>query len=160
MAPDLIIIFYEDGLRMVTNIKENTRTLLVLPCHCCGLVFFLCSHCYSGHKYCCNECRTAARRKSARKAQRKYRQTAEGKKAHSEAEKRRRMGRSKEKKKTGIFTEILVKCCTVAVMFALYIVNAGNRTGESRHCHFCDCPGVTVNKFSRAYVRKTLQEAG
>ncbi len=144
---------------MVTNIKENTRALLVLPCHCCGLVFFLCSHCYTGHKYCCNECRIAARRKTARKAQRNYRKTAQGKKAHKEAEKRRRMGRSK-KKKTDIVTEILVKCCIMAVMFARYIVNAGSRTGESRHCHFCGCPGVTVNKFARGYVRKTSQEAG
>lgn len=86
--------------------------------------------------------------------------TADIRVPNSEAEKRRRTGRSGGKKKVGTVAEILVRCCTVAVMSALYIINAGTGTGESRHCHFCGCPGVTVNKFSRGYVRKTLQAAG
>ncbi len=145
---------------MLTQIKNNIRALLVLPCHCCGLVFLLCSRCYRGHRYCCSECRTAARRQAVREAQRRYRQTDKGKKAHCDAEKRRRTGRSKGKKKAGTVTELLVKCCTPAVMYALSIINTGSRTGESGHCHFCGCPGVTVNKFSRAYVRKTVPAAG
>ncbi len=145
---------------MLTQIKDNIRALLVLPCHCCGLVFLLCSRCYRGHRYCCSKCRTAARRQAAREAQRRYRQTDKGKKAHCDAEKRRRMGRTEERKGKGMITETPVKCCVPAVMYALSVIDAGIRTGEKGHCHFCGCPGVTVNKFSRTYAGKTIPAAG
>ncbi len=126
------------------------RLLKILCCHCCGLVFCLCSHCYCGHRYCSAECRTAAQRQAHREAQKRYRKTEKGKKAHREAEKRRRMGKSKIRKRSKN-REVAVKCCESAVMYAKSVIETGAKLGEKTYCHFCRCLGVITDKFPRTY---------
>lgn len=73
--------------------------LIQIRCRCCGIVFSVCQCCWRGQAYCCDECRVAGTQKNHREAQKRYRQTAEGKKAHREAENRRRHGLSKKNQK-------------------------------------------------------------
>jgi hypothetical protein len=55
--------------------------------------------CWRGQAYCCVKCRLAGRRNHHREAQRKYRQSEKGKKAHCEAENRRRHSQNQKKEK-------------------------------------------------------------
>ena len=73
--------------------------LLQLRCRWCELVFYICRCCFRGQAYCCDECRIAGQRQNHREAQRKYRQTEKGKKAHRQAENRRRYGLSQKSQK-------------------------------------------------------------
>ena len=43
----------------------------------CGLVFYICSSCYRGHRYCGDRCRKKARREQRRRANQRYRQSKE-----------------------------------------------------------------------------------
>ena len=127
--------------------------LLLIEIHCrwCGLVFDVCRSCYRGHAYCSDECRVAGKRKSHRKAQRKYRRTTKGKKQHCEAENRRRY-RSDEKNHQSIrkmddaATIVLSEWCMgllVGVRNRLFHVQA------SPKCHFCGSYGHLVDEFPR-----------
>jgi len=81
---------------------ENVKTAQVrqVRCRWCGKIFYICRSCFRGQAYCTDECREARNRIAHRKAQKEYRKTAKGKKAHREAENRRRMGLSKKNRKT------------------------------------------------------------
>jgi hypothetical protein len=74
---------------------------LLIEVHCgrCGLVFLVCRRCWRGQIYCSEECRIEGMRKNHREAERRYRQTDKGKKAHREGENRRRHRLIKEGKK-------------------------------------------------------------
>lgn len=140
------------------RIKEKTgRVLKALVCHCCGQIFYLCSHCYRGHKYCSKLCKTSAQRAAHREAQKRYRETEKGKKAHCESEKRRRLGKAAKGrfKKVG---EMLVRCCKSAVEKAKTKIETVLENPDAEACcHFCHCHGRIVQKFNRAYNRKGKQ---
>lgn len=48
----------------------------------CRALFYICSQCYRGQRYCSSYCRTQARREQLHRAKRKYRQTPEGRQDH------------------------------------------------------------------------------
>jgi hypothetical protein len=54
----------------------------------CRQMFFLCTHCDQGHRYCSKPCSAAARRQSLRRAGAKYQATAAGKRAHCKRQNR------------------------------------------------------------------------
>jgi len=134
-------------------IKGGLRALRILYCHCCGKIFCLCSSCYRGHRYCCDPCRIAAQNKANREAQKRYRRTEKGKKAHREAERRRRMRRTK-KWIMGKVRTVQVECCSTAVEAARSVIRKGTELGKTAQCHFCQQYGEIVNKFIRKYTKK------
>lgn len=50
----------------------------------CGAMFFICSPCYRGQRYCGDECRRNSRREQRQKANRRYRQDPEVRQDHRE----------------------------------------------------------------------------
>ena len=48
----------------------------------CGLVFYICSSCYRGHRYCGDRCRKKARREQRRRANQRHQQSREGRLDH------------------------------------------------------------------------------
>ncbi len=48
----------------------------------CGALFWVCSHCDRGQRYCSQPCREVSRRQQRRAANRRYQQTEAGKHAH------------------------------------------------------------------------------
>ncbi len=129
-------------------IDLKIKQLKILYCRCCGLIFWLCSHCYRGHKYCSQDCRIVAHRELHRKAQQKYRRTEKGGKYHQNYEKQRRMGNSKGKIKRKS-EKIMVQCCESAKNRAHDLIKAGKHLCEMQFCYFCGRYGKIVNKFCR-----------
>ena len=60
------------------------------------MVFPVCRSCFRGQVYCSDQCREQARTEQRRQAQRRYRKTEKGRKAHRNAERRRRIKKSKK----------------------------------------------------------------
>ena len=150
------------------HIEQNTMVLLQeITCRWCGKVFCVCQSCWRGQCYCGQACRNAAKRQAHRKAQKSYRQTEKGKKAHCEAEKRRRMGLTKKNKKTMDDTgtrppsragsiAIATKMCATCQVVGDKLVSM--RTGR---CYFCGSVGVVVDRFPRrGYGRGSCQRTG
>ncbi len=134
--------------------KKTERPVKIIGCPCCGLIFYLCSHCYRGHKYCSVQCRKSAQREAHREAQRRYRQTEKGKKAHRDSEKRRRLGKA-GKGGFGLIAETLIECCkSAAEKVKLAIEELLEKPDAKAHCHRCHCRGKIVPKFDRSYVYK------
>jgi hypothetical protein len=150
--------FLTDRFFLFVHTNETVKMLIILYCHCCGLIFHLCSHCYRGHRYCSARCRTAARRQARREAQRRYRNTKKGKDYHREYERQRRMGKSKGKTRSRVFP-VLVKCCKSAVEQARSIIEAGINLGDEALCHFCRRCGTIVDQFQRSSAKVTTEPA-
>ena len=125
-----------------------TLLLLQIRCRWCRCFFYVCRACWRGQAYCCDPCRLAAKRDNHRKAQRRYRQSLKGKKAHREAENRRRHGWSKKSEKnmddatsTGPVSRGIIR-----------FMQAKNHIGgrhEGPQCHFCGSFGLVVDRFPR-----------
>lgn len=99
-----------------------------------------------GQCYCCDRCRFIAQRESRRRAQRRYRQTGKGRKAHREAERRRRI-----RKTRSIQKNVDDKGSTPPTPHAILFTKPLNSTG---FCHRCGIAGVVVSDFPRrAYGR-------
>ena len=73
------------------GINNGRDFIKAIPCVRCSHIFYMCRSCWRGHVYCCEECRRAARLEAHCQVQRIYRQTDKGRKAHKEAERRRRI---------------------------------------------------------------------
>ena len=133
--------------------------LIQIRCRCCGAAFFVCRRCWRGQAYCCDECRIAKKRQNHSEAQRRYRQTAKGKKAHSKAENRRRYGLSKKDQKNMDDTSStpLPPWC-MPILFYLRIVTryARARFDKSGCCHFCGACGKIVDEFPRRGYGRTI----
>jgi len=116
-----------------------------IQCRCCKLVFFICRRCFRGQAYCSDACRLFGRLKNHRQAQRRYRQTEKGKKAHREAENRRRYGLTQKKMDDLSSTSLPARCINpiTAVKNRLWIMGATVR------CHFCGSLGHLVDQFPR-----------
>ena len=98
----------------------------------------MCRRCWRGHAYCGDPCRLAARLENHRKSQRLYRQTAKGREAHRQGERRRR---GKKSKNTVDDTGSTLQIPHVNVPTKL-------PDGEIR-CLFCGSYGVVVKDFPR-----------
>ena len=126
--------------------------LIEVCCHECGMKFCVCQRCWRGQAYCSEECRCSGRRRVHREAQKRYRQTPKGKKAHREAENRRRHGWSKQngKKMDDLSSKGLVSRVIGLPVYADFLT-VGDEPGfnSSRRCHFCGCQGQVVDRFPR-----------
>jgi hypothetical protein len=129
---------------------EACLTLLLVLIHCrwCDFQFCICRSCWRGQAYCCDECRHAAKLKNHRKAQRKYRQTERGKKAHREAENRRRHGQAQNKPKN-----MDDATSTPRRPWAMKLLTRISERNWPIHmrllCHFCGIGGRIVAVFPR-----------
>ena len=114
--------------------------MLLVEVHCrfCGVRFFVCQRCWRGQAYCSDECRRQGRLQVHREAQRRYRQTRKGKKAHCQAENRHRHGLNHHSEK-----KMADPSSSGLAYRAIEIVVVGQR------CHFCGCEGVVVDRFPR-----------
>jgi len=137
----------------------SSLLLRQIRCGWCDFVFYVCRCCWKGQAYCCDECRLAGKRKNHREAQRRYRQTPKGKKAHREAENRRRHGLSKKNQKnmddtstTGLPAWCMELLWRVWSHF-FYLE-------KSPHCHFCGRSGEIVDEFPRRGYRKAKKIIG
>lgn len=133
--------------------KNNALVLLLqIECRWCGTVFCICRCCWRGQRYCSAECRIAAKGKAHRKDQRRYRRTEKGKKAHREAENRRRMGLTKKKEETMDDTGSTLRYSCLKIGFAgLNGRDEGDGAAGLRigRCHVCGSWGVIVDRFPR-----------
>jgi len=122
--------------------------LIKIECRWCHLFFCICRRCFRGQAYCSDECRIAGKRRAHRESQRRYRQSPKGKKAHREAENRRRYGlsqKSQKKMDDGTSTGLSRGCKVLSASVQSILLGLG-RTG---HCHSCGSWGVIVNQFPR-----------
>lgn len=126
-----------------------------IRCRWCGKIFCVCQSCWRGQAYCSRECRSAAKRKVHREAQRRYRRKEEGKKAHREAENLRRMGLRKKNKPIVDDPSSTAQCSsrTIAIKAKLsdegQIGCSGSGSQRTGWCHFCGSFGVIVAEFPR-----------
>jgi len=121
---------------------------LQIRCRWCAIAFCICRRCFRGQAYCCYECRLLGRQKNHREAQRRYRQTEKGKKAHREAENRRRYGltRKNQKKMDDPPSTALPAWC----MRQIKVVKGRLlHMGAIVQCHFCGSSGLLVAHFPR-----------
>jgi hypothetical protein len=131
---------------LLTIRKLEVIFLLVdIRCRWCGINFYICRRCWRGQAYCSQECRLLGRCRIHREAQRRYRQTQKGQKAHRHAENRRRheLNQCIEKKMDDPSSRGLA-------MSAKEIPVAAHVGGnEARRCHFCGRAGRVVDRFPR-----------
>ena len=126
--------------------------LIQIRCRCCGALFCVCRRCWKGQAYCSDECRIAGKRQNHREAQWRYRQTPKGKKAHREAENRRRHGLSKKIKKNmdDASTTVLPLWCMGLLLCArILVLHARAWFDKTGRCHFCGSSGKIVDEFPR-----------
>ena len=126
--------------------------LVEVCCRWCGVRFCVCQRCWRGQAYCCEGCQRLGRRRVHREAQRRYRQTPKGKKAHRQGENRRRHGLSKrdEKKMDDSSSKGLPwRVIGLLVYARLLMVHARAGFDKSGRCHFCGCRGRVVDRFPR-----------
>ena len=122
--------------------------LLQIRCGWCHLIFYLCRPCWRGHRYCSDPCRLAAKRKQRREAQRIYRQTPQGKKAHCYAENRRRDRLRKKNQRNmddATTTRLPAWCMRLLLATGKRILPLQTTTC----CHFCGSCGQIVDEFPR-----------
>lgn len=115
--------------------------LLQKKCKYCQQDFLICRSCYRGQCYCCDRCRFIAQKESRRRAQQRYRLTEKGRKAHREAERRRRIRKARNIQKT-----VDDKGSTPPIPHAILFKRPLN---SSEFCHHCGVAGVIVKKFPR-----------
>jgi len=129
---------------------EARSVLLSLQrrCRWCDIVFCICRCCFRGQVYCCDTCQLYGRRQNHREAQRRYRQTDKGKKAHREAENRRRHGLSQKKQKNmdDPSSTVLPAWCMTSIKV---VRNRLLAVGATVRCHFCRSEGLLVAQFPR-----------
>jgi len=121
-------------------------------CRCCGNRFYVCQRCWRGQAYCSEPCRRSGRRKVHREAQKRYRRTPKGKKAHCQAENRRRHGWSKKngKKMDDLSSKGLTSRVIGFLVYAHFLMVYARAWFDSeRRCHFCGCKGKVVDGFPR-----------
>ena len=125
------------------------KNLLLKKIHCrwCGQIFYVCQHCWRGQAYCSEACRQAAYKEAHCIAQKKYRQTEKGKKAHRQQEKRRRL-------KT--FEKTMDDASSTPDSGHAKVVR--NPEIVTVCCLFCGKPGQVVKNFPRrSYGRRQFE---
>ncbi len=132
--------------------------LISITCRWCNVTVCVCRSCWQGQAYCSDECRNAGHQASRREAQRRYRQTEKGRRAHRLAENRRR-----QRKNQGILKNMDDTPSTPVVprhMLVLkYVKNVSFQPGADGYCHFCGRQGVILIEFPCRGYGKRVQEA-
>jgi hypothetical protein len=123
----------------------RSTLLKAVSCRRCARIFYICQTCWRGQAYCCDACRQTSQREAHRLAQKKYRQTPNGREAHRQAERRRRM---QDPQKTVADTS-----STPAIDHDRFPQEVPFST---LCCHFCGEKGVVVEHFPRrGYGRRS-----
>lgn len=125
-----------------------TPLLILIQCRWCALEFCLCRRCWRGQVYCCDQCRQAAKLLNHCKAQQKYRQSDKGKKAHRQAENRRRY-RKKHHQQKKMDDATSLPCCKWAMVIPTGLKKATMHTHGRVFCQFCGISGQIVGAFPR-----------
>ncbi len=123
-----------------------------IRCGFCQIFFRICRRCYRGQIYCCAECRVLGKREKRREAQRRYRKTEKGKKAHREAENRRRQrAKRASAKKMDDASSIppLILFMILAICVRILFPRFGKSGGMTGRCDFCGTRGKIVREFPR-----------
>lgn len=130
---------------LLTVCKLEVMLVVEIRCRWCGMRFCICRRCWRGQSYCSEECRRLGRRRVHREAQRRYRQTQKGKKAHRQAENRRRhtLNQDNEKKMDDSSSRGMARSA-IELLIAAQIDDKG--VGR---CHFCGREGRVVDRFPR-----------
>jgi len=125
--------------------------LLCIFCRWCKIPFCMCRCCYRGHAYCCKLCRDKAKQKSRLESQRRYRQTEKGKKAHRDAENRRRHKKIPKNQKN--MDDPSSSPISAGCIDSSWPIKSADKfffqSGETGFCHFCGKPGIIVLEFPR-----------
>ena len=136
-------------LPAVCNAGGMPKLLLIsIQCRWCDFHFCICRSCFRGQAYCCDECRSAGKRKNQSKAQRKYRQTPKGKKNHCESENRRRHGNTQRIPKNMDDATSTARR-PWAMKMLTHIKSCTWRIDLMPFCHFCGIRGRIVSSFPR-----------
>ena len=134
--------------------------LVEVCCRWCGKRFYVCRRCWRGQGYCGEECRHLGKGRVHQEAQRRYRQTAKGKKAHRQGENRRRhessplltrgLSKRNEKKMDDPSSKGL-PWRVIGLLDDGHLLRVDARAGFDRRgrCHFCGCRGRVVDRFVR-----------
>ena len=131
-------------------------------CGHCGRGFYVCQSCWRGQSYCSEECRGAARREARQATQRRYRRTEKGKKAHREAEKRRRVRVRKKNGRIVDYEGSTPQCGDATMETSPEGSDEGRSKGGGNaviavcRCHFCGSWGIVVDRFPRRGYGKQL----
>ena len=136
-------------------------------CAQCGRGFCVCQSCWRGQSYCSEECRGTARREARHATQRRYRRTEKGKKAHREAEKRRRVGLTKKNSRIVGYRGSTPQCGDAKMETSPGGSDDGGSEGGANavivvcRCHFCGSWGIVVDRFPRrGYGKQQYRVAG
>jgi hypothetical protein len=130
--------------------------LISVFCSWCNAAFCVCRSCWRGQKYCSDVCRKAAYLKSHREAQKRYRQSEKGKKAHRLQENKRRHKKNETDQKnmndktTTLKSNMRIRDFSdgkPAMIFSKF----------QNRCRFCGRIGEIVPQFSRRGYGKRLE---
>jgi hypothetical protein len=127
----------------------------------CQTVFWICTHCDHGQRYCSLACRTEARHRQHRAANRRYQQSPEGRLDHRDRQQqyrvrrvpRRRRPRVTDQSSLSVISPAPSECgetITTPVVVALRVQSAGlleKRAGLWLRCSICGRPGRFVDPF-------------
>lgn len=113
----------------------------------CLATFFLCSHCYRGHRYCSGECSARARREQRRRASQRHQRTPEGRLDHRDRQREYRQrcrlrSRVTDHSSISITTPALLACGT------------GLRLPPLWQCRICGRVGRFINPFPPTPLRR------
>lgn len=139
---------------MPIEVESRLRLRRIL-CARCGRGFYVCQTCWRGQHYCSGECRAAARRDARHATQRRYRRTEKGKKAHREAEKRRRVSLTNKTERIVDYTGSTPQCGGATMPPSpggsdeRRSEEGGSTVITLYRCHFCGSWGVVVDRFPR-----------
>jgi len=129
----------------------------------CRAMFFVCSHCDRGHRYCSASCRSAARCRQRRCANRRHQQSPEGRLDHRDRQRqyreRRARARVTDQGSLSITCPASSDCGTVAVAahrfrHALIPLRPETRTGVRLRCRICGRAGRFIDPFPPIPTRR------
>lgn len=145
--------------------KCRSGLVKIVLCKWCKRFFFICRSCYKNHAYCSDQCQLAGYRRNVNKAQRKYRESDEGKKWHRDWVKQRRLNKAIGKNKKSVdykSTRQRGKSCKISSLIPENGANGATGMngyaipdepllvlGKTGRCHICGCLGKIVEKFPR-----------
>jgi hypothetical protein len=112
----------------------------------CGMIFYICQHCYRGQVYCSQECRQESFQQKRREANRRYQRSAEARADHRERQRAYRL-REAQKKRDRSWFKPTTECANIGPPepnAAKKTIRTLGRTGHLVCCRFCGRSGSLV----------------
>lgn len=130
----------------------------------CQTVFWICTHCDRGQRYCSPACRTEARRRQHRAANRRHQQSLEGRLDHRDRQQQYRERRCRprvtDQSSFSVISPAPSGCgeaITTPVAVALRVAPPGQLQKQANlwlRCSICGRPGRFVDPFPRIPRRR------